>query len=317
MITDVGDTRLGDFVDLGDPAARRRRERDEIFVAEGSPRSPGWWSPVTRSGRCSRCRGPRPQVRGLLAGRPRRGGAGGDARGGRSYRGLRPAPRRRGVGDAAAASSRRRGARDRRGGSPCSRVSNDPENLGLIARSARAFGIDALVLDPTCIDPYYRRTVRVSMGEVLLLHRRPLHRVADRHRHAARPRVRDVGVARRPPTPTTCGRACRPPKVALLFGAEGPGLRAATLRRAARRVRIPIDPASTRSTSATPRPMPSPPSAGDRGRRGYRGHPERGRGAIGSASPLQGGGCGFESHRLHGSSILAARTSRVATSGRG
>ena len=46
---------------------------------------------------------------------------------------------------------------------------NDPENLGLIARSARAFGIDALVLDPTCIDPYYRRTVRVSMGEVLLL----------------------------------------------------------------------------------------------------------------------------------------------------
>ena len=35
----------------------------------------------------------------------------------------------------------------------------------------------------------------------------------------------------------------RPPKVALLFGAEGPGLRAGTLRRAARRVRIPIDPA--------------------------------------------------------------------------
>ncbi len=35
MITDVGDTRLGDFVELGDPAARRRRERDEIFVAEG------------------------------------------------------------------------------------------------------------------------------------------------------------------------------------------------------------------------------------------------------------------------------------------
>ena len=46
---------------------------------------------------------------------------------------------------------------------------NDPENLGLIARSARAFGVDALLLDPTCIDPYYRRTVRVSMGEVLLL----------------------------------------------------------------------------------------------------------------------------------------------------
>ena len=46
---------------------------------------------------------------------------------------------------------------------------NDPENLGAIARSARALGIDALVLDPTCIDPYTRRTVRVSMGEILHL----------------------------------------------------------------------------------------------------------------------------------------------------
>ena len=29
---------------------------------------------------------------------------------------------------------------------------NDPENLGLIARSARAFGIDALVLDPETVN---------------------------------------------------------------------------------------------------------------------------------------------------------------------
>src|SRR5690606_29124930 len=46
---------------------------------------------------------------------------------------------------------------------------NDPENLGAIARSARAFGIDGFVLDPTCIDPYTRRTVRVSMGEIMFL----------------------------------------------------------------------------------------------------------------------------------------------------
>ena len=46
---------------------------------------------------------------------------------------------------------------------------NDPENLGAVARSARAFGFDGLVLDPTCLDPYTRRTVRVSMGEILHL----------------------------------------------------------------------------------------------------------------------------------------------------
>lgn len=46
---------------------------------------------------------------------------------------------------------------------------SDHENLGAIVRSARAFHIDALVLDPSCADPYYRRCVRVSMGEIFRL----------------------------------------------------------------------------------------------------------------------------------------------------
>lgn len=46
---------------------------------------------------------------------------------------------------------------------------NDHENLGAIARTARAFGVDALILDHSCADPYYRRCVRVSMGEILFL----------------------------------------------------------------------------------------------------------------------------------------------------
>ena len=44
--------------------------------------------------------------------------------------------------------------------------SNDHENIGAIARSARALGFDAMVLSPNCADPYYRRCVRVSMGEI-------------------------------------------------------------------------------------------------------------------------------------------------------
>src|SRR3954449_3571572 len=41
---------------------------------------------------------------------------------------------------------------------------NDAENLGSIARSALALGVDGLLLDPRCADPFYRRSVRVSMG---------------------------------------------------------------------------------------------------------------------------------------------------------
>ncbi len=43
----------------------------------------------------------------------------------------------------------------------------DQENLGSIFRSARALGIDGILLDPTSCDPLYRRVVRVSMGYCL------------------------------------------------------------------------------------------------------------------------------------------------------
>ena len=44
---------------------------------------------------------------------------------------------------------------------------NDFENLGALFRNAAAFGLDAVLLDPQCADPLYRRSVRVSMGHVL------------------------------------------------------------------------------------------------------------------------------------------------------
>lgn len=120
---------------------------------------------------------------------------------------------------------------------------NDHENLGAIARTARALGAGALLLDPTCSDPLYRRAVRVSMGELLHLPFARLEPWPD-----ALEVVRAAGhllVALTPAAgaePIDVLAADPPERVALLLGAEGPGLSAGALRAADRRVRIPIHP---------------------------------------------------------------------------
>lgn len=42
----------------------------------------------------------------------------------------------------------------------------DFTNVGALMRSAAALGIDAVLATPSCLDPLYRRAVRVSMGTV-------------------------------------------------------------------------------------------------------------------------------------------------------
>ena len=43
------------------------------------------------------------------------------------------------------------------------------DNMGALFRNAAAFGIDGVMLDPSCCDPLYRKAIRVSMGHVLSL----------------------------------------------------------------------------------------------------------------------------------------------------
>lgn len=50
----------------------------------------------------------------------------------------------------------------------------DPENLGLLSRSAAALGAAAVALGPGCADPFSRKALRTSMGNLLA---RPLLRV--------------------------------------------------------------------------------------------------------------------------------------------
>lgn len=43
---------------------------------------------------------------------------------------------------------------------------SDPGNLGTIIRTADWFGVDHILLSPTCVDPYNEKVVRSSMGSL-------------------------------------------------------------------------------------------------------------------------------------------------------
>ena len=117
---------------------------------------------------------------------------------------------------------------------------NDVENLGNLFRSARAFGVDAVLLDPQTADPLYRRCVRVSMGHTL-------HVPFARFDQWPEPidELRSLGFTVAALTPATDAvdiDDVRAERIAWLLGAEGPGLTDDAMRRADVRVRIPIAP---------------------------------------------------------------------------
>ena len=111
----------------------------------------------------------------------------------------------------------------------------DAENVGAVFRNAAAFGVDAVVLDPTCSDPLLRRSVRVSVGNVLKV---PWARAAgwplavDGFEVLALTPAGDDDV-------TSMGA---PDRWIALVGAEGEGLSERALAAADRRVRIPMAP---------------------------------------------------------------------------
>jgi tRNA G18 (ribose-2'-O)-methylase SpoU len=119
---------------------------------------------------------------------------------------------------------------------------NDHENLGSIFRNAAGLGVDAVVFGAGCADPLYRRAVRVSMGHALVV---PYARAADWP--ADLNILRDGGFRLLAMTPdpqalalpeAMAGVVDEP--VAVLVGAEGPGLTESAMRTSDLRVRIPM-----------------------------------------------------------------------------
>ena len=123
----------------------------------------------------------------------------------------------------------------------CPRIDN-PDNLGTILRIGDVFGIDALIVGGRCPDAFSRRVLRVSMGTALRL---PLYAFENLESEWERLRTRwgfqfagavtDVDAE---PIP----HFIRPQHLALVLGAESPGLAPEWIARCDRRVTIPMRP---------------------------------------------------------------------------
>ena len=119
----------------------------------------------------------------------------------------------------------------------------NPTNLGVIFRTAAAFGTDGILLDVDSTDPLYRRASRVSMGTVYGFPHATIPRLPD-----GLSVVRDAGFITLALTPDDDAESiddmsfARTDKVAIILGTEGPGLSDDAMAAADRRVRIPITP---------------------------------------------------------------------------
>lgn len=122
----------------------------------------------------------------------------------------------------------------------------DPTNVGAIFRSAAALQMDAVLVTPSCCDPLYRRSARVSMGTVFQIPWTRIGDSADQWPQPSLERLRGLGFK-------TAAMALRDDSVsiddpgllsedrlAIILGTEGDGLSAHTIADCDYTVRIPM-----------------------------------------------------------------------------
>ena len=129
----------------------------------------------------------------------------------------------------------------------------DHTNVGAMFRSAAALGVDAVLVTPQCADPLYRRSIRVSMGTVFQVPWTRLEAWPHDPHPPGRPGapggvdlLREAGfdvlaLALTDEAVALDAADLGPQrKVALVLGAEGHGLKPATLRAADEHLVIPM-----------------------------------------------------------------------------
>ena len=131
----------------------------------------------------------------------------------------------------------------------------DHENIGSIFRHVAGMSAAAVLLGAGCADPLYRRSVRVSMGHVVRVPFAHFDGGFTNWQYGLQ-QVRDAGYRIVSLTPdsqaTTLAQAVADhPRVALLVGAEGPGLTEHAMRATDVRARIPMAPGTDSLNVAT------------------------------------------------------------------
>ena len=119
----------------------------------------------------------------------------------------------------------------------------NPDNLGGLFRAGAAFGVDGVLLAPSCADPFYRKSIRTSVGSVL---RVPFTDVVrwpgdlDVLRGSGLQIVALTPDPRAIPLREFVSTLSPDARTILLLGAEGPGLTPEALRAADCPIRIPM-----------------------------------------------------------------------------
>ena len=133
----------------------------------------------------------------------------------------------------------------------------DPSNLGALVRSAAGLGVDGVLLGPGCANPYYRKTIRASMGNVFSL---PLWSIdlaalaalgesgvclcaaalGDGSVSLTELRSKTMAAPTGPLAELECDTVAAPAPLILILGNEGYGLPDEVLKLCSLKVRIPM-----------------------------------------------------------------------------
>jgi tRNA G18 (ribose-2'-O)-methylase SpoU len=120
----------------------------------------------------------------------------------------------------------------------CQEIANT-DNLGSLIRIAAAFGAHGMILGERCCDPFFRQSVRVSMGTIFSL---PIVRSEDLC--ADLDLLADAGVETWATVlgsdAETLSRMAKPNRTVIVFGNEAQGLDLKTIAHCRKRVVIPM-----------------------------------------------------------------------------